>query len=279
MNNSAISAMVSLTSMQNRLDVIADNIANLDNNGYKRKESSFEDTLTRVQNQGKDFKQPGRVTPLGYNLGFGVRLASVTMNMEQGALQETGIPTDLAIEGNALFAVESNGNTAYTREGAFHFVPDPADGDYMLLVNNQGDRVLNNDDPSVPVRVLANSKVAIDSTGNVWTTLHGSTTARITNSLRIVEPQKPEGLVQLSDNLFTLAAGLTTDEVFGAGSPSPTRGDNPQVAIRSGFLEKSNVDLTTEMADMVQVQRAYQMVARTLSSSDTLMNLANNMRG
>lgn len=279
MNNSAISAMVSLSSMQQKLDVIADNIANMDTDGYKRKESSFEDTLTRVQTQGKDFKQSGRVTPLGYNIGFGVRMASVTPNMEQGTMQETGIPTDLAIQGNALFAVESNGDTAYTREGAFHFVPDPADKKYMLLVNNQGDRVLNNDNPSVPVRVLANSKVAIDSTGNVWTTLAGSKTTRITNSLRIVEPQKPEGLVQLGGNLFTVAAGLTTDDVFGAGSPSPTRGNDPQVAIRSGFLEKSNVDLTTEMANMVQVQRAYQLTARTLSSSDTLMNLANNMRG
>jgi flagellar basal-body rod protein FlgG len=275
MNNSMITAMVSMNSMQSKLNVIADNIANMDTAGYKRKESSFEDVLTTVQQQHEDFKSAGRATPMGYNLGFGVKAATISANWEQGSLQETGLPTDLAIQGNGLFAVESNGNVAYTREGAFHFVPNPADEASMILVNNQGDKVLSKGDNPVPIKVPTNVKVAIDDTGKVWTMQNGTTERKLAGQISVVEVQRPEGLVQVDGNKYVLANGLAPATVFGVATA-----DIPEnVSLRSGYIEKSNVDLTVEMAEMVQVQRAYQMMSRTLTSSDTMMNLANNMRG
>ncbi len=274
MNNSMISAAVSMNSMQSRLDLIADNIANMDTNGYKRKENSFEDVLTRVQEHPKDFRSSVRATPLGYNLGFGVKLASVSTNMEQGALLNTGVPTDLAIEGNGLFAVQSNGTVAYTREGAFHFVPDPTDAASMVLVNNVGDIVLNRTDN--PIKVPANGKVAIDADGKVWTS-KGNEPRVQAGQIQVVEPQRPEGLVQMDGNKFVLANGVTINDVFGT---TKTDANLPEgISIRSGYQEKSNVDLTVEMTEMVQVQRAYQLMARSLTSSDTMMGLANNLRG
>jgi flagellar basal-body rod protein FlgG len=273
MNNSMISAAVSMNSMQSRLDLIADNIANMDTNGYKRKENSFEDVLTRVQEHSKDFRSSVRATPLGYNLGYGVKLASVSTNMEQGTLQNTGVPTDLAIEGNGLFAVESNGTIAYTREGAFHFVPDPTDNTSMLLVNNVGDKVL--DDKDNQIKVPAVGKVAIDAEGRVWSS-NGIEPRVQRGQIQIVEPIRPEGLVQMDGNKFVLANGVTNNDVFGTKKALLSE---DLVSIRSGYQEKSNVDLTVEMTDMVQVQRAYQLMARSLTSSDTMMGLANNLRG
>lgn len=272
MNNSLISAAVSMNSMQSRLDLIADNIANMDTNGYKRKENSFEDVLTRVQQQPEDFRSTGRATPMGYNLGFGVKLASVTTNMEQGPLQNTGVPTDLAIQGNGLFAVQSNGTIAYTREGAFNFVPDPQDDTSMVLVNNLGDNVLNRAD--APIKVPTDVKVAIDDKGNVWTS-KGTVSRVLVGQIQLVEPQRPEGLVQIDGNKFVVANGVTNNQVFGESKTVSPEG----VSILSGYLEKSNVDLTVEMTEMVQVQRAYQLMARSLTSSDTMMGLANNLRG
>lgn len=279
MNNSAISAMVSLNSLQSRLDVIADNIANMDTVGYKRKESSFEDVLTTIQQQHKDFRSTDRATPMGYNVGYGIKPASVAANWEQGPLMETGIPTDIAIQGNGLIAVESNGNIAYTREGAFHFVPDPADASSMLLVNNDGDKVLSRGDNPAPIKVPTDAKVAIDEKGNVWTIPNGTMDRELTGKIYVVEPARPEGLVQMDGNKFVLANGVTAADVFGTSAGGAVENAPEEVFLLSGHLEKSNVDLTVEMTEMVQVQRAYQLMSRALTSSDTLMNLANNMRG
>ena len=117
---SMISAMVSMSGIQQRLDLLADNMANLNTVGFKRKEATFEDTLTRVQQQAKGMELPGRVSPRGFNLGFGSMMAGAEVNFEQGSIKQTDIPTDLAIEGNALFSVMTAGNIkAYTRRNNF----------------------------------------------------------------------------------------------------------------------------------------------------------------
>lgn len=272
MNNSMISAMVSMNAMQQRLDVIADNIANVDTVGYKSKDTSFEDVLTQVQGHHKDFALAGRSTPSGYTMGFGTRLASIVENSAQGSHKETGNPLDLAIEGNAMFAVQGNGGIAYTREGGFHVSPDPQNAAYVNLVNNQGYQVL--DSNNNPIRIPANAKVAVDGAGQVLAeTAAGRTLA---GTLKLAELQRPDGLVKMDGNLYMLAAGLTEAQVFEAPQADPTQ---LKSEVQSGFLEQSNVSMSDEMTKMMEVQRAYQLAARALSSSDTMMNLANTMRG
>lgn len=270
MNNSMISAMVSMNALQRKLDVIADNIANIDTDGYKRKESSFEDVLTTVTQQPDGFKQNGRVSPLGYNNGFGMRMTEITRDMQQGPLNQTGNPLDLAIEGTGLFAVEANGRTAYTREGAFHFVPDPdpAKPDNMVLVNNQGYFVL--DTNGRQISVAKNAKVAVDQDGQVIVKNAAGTSAVAT--IQLASPVRPDALVQMDGNLYVIPANLSENQVFEANR-------DPNTTIRSGYLEQSNVDYAQEITDMMQAQRAYQLSARALTSSDTMMNLANNIRG
>jgi len=278
MNNSMISAMVSMTGIQQRLDVIADNIANVNTAGYKSKQAAFEDVLTRVQQQPDKYKLDGRSSPMGYNLGFGVRLVNLTKDMGQGSLNQTGNPTDLAIEGNAMFAVEVDGQKMWTRQGAFHFVEDtrpkanPNDPDRMVLVNGEGYFVLGRNGE----RITApnNSKVAFDENGNLLVRRGNAANATIAAQLQVVDIERPEGLVQYSDNLFGLGGGLTEDDVFGANAAT-----RPSTAnIRPGYLEQSNVDLTQEMALLLQGQRTYQLAARALTSSDSMAGLANNLR-
>ncbi|WP_337033273.1 flagellar hook-basal body protein [Paenibacillus illinoisensis] len=278
MNNSMISAKVSMTAIQQRLDVISDNIANVNTAGYKSKQAVFEDVLTRVQQQPDKYKLDGRSTPMGYNLGFGARLTSVTKDMSQGTLNETGSPTDLAIEGNAMFAVEANGQKMWTRQGAFHFVPDPTPNpnpnapQMMVLVNGEGYFAL--DRQGNRITAPNNSKVAFDEKGNLLIRRGNEANATIGAQLQLVDIERPEGLVQYADNLFGLDAGLTEDDVFGANAA--TR--DAVATIRAGYLEQSNVDLTQEMALLMQGQRTYQLAARALTSSDSMAGLANTIR-
>ncbi|NQX47168.1 flagellar hook-basal body protein [Paenibacillus tritici] len=270
MNNSTIGAAVSMSSLQQRLDIIADNIANMNTNGYKSKEGSFEDVLTRVQQQSKDYDQPGRSMPLGFNIGFGVRVPTVTSNWEEGTLQETGKPTDLALQGNGLFGVQVNGATAYTRQGNFHFTPDTANKNRMILVDNTGNPVLNTN--GNPLTVGANVSAAIDERGQVWTKTDEKQPPVLAGSLMIVEPLSRSALQAVDGNFYVLADGVTTQQAFkGAAEPST-------VGVRTGYLESSNVDLSREMTEMMQIQRTYQLAARALSSSDQMLGLANNMR-
>lgn len=274
MNNSMIGAMVSMASVQQRLDLIADNIANVNTVGYKSKQGSFEDVLANVQQQPSTYLQNGRAMPLGYNLGYGVKTTAIMKNMEQGPLKETGLPTDLAIHGNALFEIQGNGQKAWTRDGSFHFIPDPNDNETMMLTTAEGYSVLDNND--VPVTAPAGSKVAINSDGELLIRANGTGAPTVGQRIKLMDVQRPEGLQQRDDNLFVLANGVTEADVFGAAGVAgavPT-----DVSVRSGYLEESNVDLAGEMTDMMQVQRMYQMAARALTSSDTMMNLANNLR-
>ncbi|KWX77910.1 flagellar hook-basal body protein [Paenibacillus jilunlii] len=271
MNNSTIGAAVSMSSLQQRLDIIADNVANMYTDGYKSKEGSFEDVLTRVQQQSKDYDQPGRSTPLGFNIGFGVRVPTVTTNWEEGPLKETGNPTDLAIQGNGLFGVQVNGATAYTRKGDFHFVPDSANPDRMMLVDNTGNPVLNTQ--GKPLTVLTDVSAAIDESGQVWTKTAENAPARRGEAIMIVEPFSKSALQAVDGNFYVLADGVTAQQAFkGAGEPST-------IGVRAGYLEQSNVDLSKEITEMMQIQRTYQLAARALTSSDQMLGLANNMRG
>ncbi|SEU13839.1 flagellar hook-basal body protein [Paenibacillus sp. NFR01] len=273
MNNSTISAAVSMASLQQRLDIIANNVANMNTAGYKSKEGSFEDVLTRVQQQSKEYNQPGRSTPLGFTVGYGVRVPEVTSDWVEGTLQETGNPTDLAIQGNGLFGVQVNGGIGYTRQGDFHFQPDPDDAASMILVDNTGNSVLNSE--GEPMRVPANVSAAIDESGRVLTKTGDNDPVEVAGTLMIVEPRSKSVLQAVDGNFYVLADGVTADQAFVQRQPGEATG----IGVRSGYLEQSNVDLTKEMTELMQIQRTYQLAARALSSSDQMQGLANSMRG
>ncbi|GGA43958.1 flagellar hook-basal body protein [Paenibacillus physcomitrellae] len=278
MNNSMISSMVSLGSLQQRLDLLADNIANLNTNGYKSKDASFVDTLTRVQQQAKDMTQlTGRSTPSGYNLGFGAKMSGLSLDFTQGEIKDTGLPTDLAIQGNALFRVRAaDGSDAWTRVGDFQLHPDPANPGQAALVTSQGYSVL--DTTGQPVSVPANSKLQIAADGTL--TVTDATGTFDFGQLQLDYVNRPEGLVELTDNMYGLVSGavqgdvLTAVDTLADGDPRLNK-----VSVRQGALEQSNVDLSKEMTDMLQVQRAYQLSARALTSSEAMMNMANHLRG
>ncbi|WHX48757.1 flagellar hook-basal body protein [Paenibacillus woosongensis] len=272
MNNSMISAMVSMNGIQQRLDMIADNMANVNTAGYKRKEAAFQDTLNSVMQQSSDFQLGGRATPLGLSMGFGSRMSELSVNFKQGTLKETGKMTDLAIEGNAMFQVLTrDGEIGFTRAGNFSVQPNPEDQAMGYLVTSLGHPVL--DEEGELIEVPTGSKLHIDGAGNIIA-VDGEVETEV-GRIGLVTPLRPDALIQKDSSLFVLPPGVR-EGIIAATSDLP---EEEQATIRQGVLENSNVDLANEMAEMLKVQRAYQLAARALTSSDTMMNLANNLRG
>ena len=273
MNSSLIIAMNSMSAYQNKLDMIADNTANVDTVGYKKKTASFADLINTTINQPEDFTKDGRKTPLGFNQGWGARMTSLLTDFQQGTLQETNQWTDLAIEGNALFQVMADEDTiAYTRDGSFQVSINGA-GEAILTTSQGMPLVADLGDGSSGTIVIPNGyTVQISSDGSVLATNNEETLTL--GRLNLVSPVRPDMLTEVSDNLYAIAQGIDAEQVV----QQTFAGADSGISIRQGYLEKSNVDLTTELTELVRAQRAYQLASLALSSSDNLMQISNNLR-
>ncbi|AZN38554.1 flagellar hook-basal body protein [Paenibacillus albus] len=272
MNSSIVNAMVSMNGLQQKLDLLADNIANVNTVGYKRKQGTFEDLLTTLKEQPEAFNQPGRLTPLGFSQGWGSRLTMVQPDFSQGPLQQTDQPYDVAIEGNALFevTVDDSGHLGYTRGGSFQ-TSLTRDG-RNILATKEGYPVSSVD--GKPIEIPPDMKmVSVDAEGKVVGT---KTTGEIVTlgQFKLVQVDKPALLSQVADNLFAIGDGVNVTDVL---HPVAANAEN-KIAIKQGFLEQSNVVLADEMTELISVQRAYQLSAKAVTSSDTMMGLANNLR-
>ncbi|MBB6732306.1 flagellar hook-basal body protein [Cohnella zeiphila] len=280
MNNSMISAAASMGAMQQKLDILADNIANLNTSGYKRKNAVFEDILTNVQPHERDFQLPGRRSPLGYTQGWGARMVAQTLDLTQGPLQQTNNNTDVAIEGNALFEARSgatlNSDRVFTRQGAFQLMPT-GNGDRLLVTDTGNPVVADDGGTDALIRVPDGYDLNIAADGTLTAVNADQSETLDLGKLKLVEVLKPELLQAVADNLYGVPQNVNAGDVVQAVQAAPQQSGG--VSIRQGFLEQSNVNLVDEMADLVTVQRAYQLNARALSSGDQMLQMATDLRG
>lgn len=280
MNSSMISASVSMGALQQKLDLLADNISNSNTVGYKRKTAVFEDILTSINPQEKDFELSGRRTPLGFAQGWGARIASMQLDLTQGMLQQTGNATDVAIEGNGLFEVRTGptlaDSRAFTRHGSFQLVS--TGGGERTLVTNSGYPVVADVGGADGFIVVPEGyNLSIDADGTlVGIGPQGSAPIDL-GKLKMMQASKPELLQSIADNLYGVPEDINIEDVVTDVTQLPA--DTLGIAVRQGYVENSNVSLTDEMADLVIVQRAYQLSARALSSAEQMMGMANNLRG
>jgi flagellar basal-body rod protein FlgG len=287
MNHSLINSSVTMHALQQKLDMLANNIANVNTNGFKRKEASFQDVLTSVKEQPQGFQKAGRLSPLGYNQGWGSKLVQAQLNLAQGSLTATESPLDIAIEGNGLFEIQSlsldaNNNTVarnvWTRNGSFELRPsnDGADPD-MYLTTKDGEFVVGVDDNPIRIPVDHNVQIRPDGTIAAYSELDKNAPPVDAGQLKMVRVIRAQVLQQLGDNLYSLPEGIANPQEV-LQTLDATNNTVDPIVVRQGFLEQSNVSLADEMADLIQVQRAYQLNARAVTSSDTMMGIANNLR-
>jgi flagellar basal-body rod protein FlgG len=288
MNTSLYTSSVSMGAVQQKLDVLARNVANVNTTGYKRREASFDDILTSVLRQPRAFQLAGRSTPPGVVLGNGVRINEQQLFMRQGQLQQTGNLTDMAIVGEGFFEIElaedpvenAQGvevpRAAYTRDGSFKLSRNTVDTNFNFLTTSDGRFVRDVNDQ--PIQIPVDAKINIDQKGNISATLVNGNYVPEFAKLKVVRVTNSQLLENVGDNLFVLPRETGVNDpqyVQQVDYDSPVE---DTVIIEQGYLEISNVNLSQEMTELLNTQRAFQLLSRSLSTADTMMGLANNLR-
>ncbi|PKG21716.1 flagellar hook-basal body protein [Niallia nealsonii] len=276
MNRVMLTATNTLTQLQQQMDSISNNIANIDTNGYKTQSTTFTDLLTQQFNNQKDAeKEVNRLTPNGIRQGVGAKLAQTQTVMTQGSITTSDRSLDTAFtkEGQLYRVQINNGDTnevQYTRDGAFYL--SPVSDTENMLVTKEGYSVLDeNDNP-----IILSNKVKdyhISSTGTLTADLNGGEEQSI--NLGVSYANLPQLLEKRGNNLYGIAATAGNANEILTNLDGNLR---EQIAIQQNASEKSNVDMSSEMVNLMATQRAYQFQSRSITMADQMMGLVNGIR-
>ncbi|GAA0420399.1 MAG: flagellar hook-basal body protein [Bacillota bacterium] len=276
MSRTMIQAAVTMNQLQNKLDLIGNNMANSQTTGFKSRQADFSSLLFQQMNNMTDpANAEGRLTPDGLRIGAGAKLGSTNINLSQGTLTETERALDTALLGENHFyqvQVVENGvtETRYTRDGAFYLSPMNNDQEVMLT-NSDGSPILGVNGPILIEEGF--DDIAIQPNGQIEVRRGNQT--EVVGRLAIVEAVRPRLLEATGNNEFKLP---NLNELgFNFGEIIQNVGDNESL-LKSGALEMSNVDISKEMSDLIMTQRSYQFNARTISMSDQMSGLVNQLR-
>jgi flagellar basal-body rod protein FlgG len=238
MLNGLYSAASGMLAQQTRMDMLANDLANVDTTGYKQARIGFRDLIYN--------------TELGVHVGAGSAIVDAGRDTAQGALQSTGEPLSLAINGPGFFEVRrSDGSIALTRSG--DFTTDAG----RNVVTTSGEQLVP------PLRIPAGvspDQVSIAPDGTVEAA--GTKLGKIS----LVDVTAPSALQALGGNLFAPTAA--------SGGPRAITGST----LSQGYLESSNVDLGQTMVALIDAQRSYEMDSRAIQNQDQMMQVANQIR-
>jgi flagellar basal-body rod protein FlgG len=255
-------AATGMAAQELSVQVISNNIANLKTTGYKKQTASFQDLIYQhIRRIGAQASEQGTILPVGIDIGGGVKTVGTPRSMTQGTLSQTGNDLDLAITGEGFFKIlMPDGTFQYTRDGTFQ---QDATG---RIVNAQGNPV----QPTITIPNNATG-LTVNAQGQISVTLPGSTTtSTIIGQLALTRFINKAGLQPVGNNLFTdtPASGAPQDGLASAEGYG---------AIMQGSLEQSNVDVVSEMSNMIAAQRAYEMNAKVITGADQMMQTATQM--
>ncbi len=236
------------------VDIIANNLANLNTTGFKRRETEFRDLLVLDLTTGELVTPTtDSAVPAGVESGYGVELAGVSRIHEQGNLKATGNAFDMAIQGKGFFRITlPTGGIAYSRDGAFQ-------------VNGAGEIVTHLGFTLAPgITVPANATdVTINASGEVLAKVAGQVALQNLGRIQLAIFPNPTGLENTGDNLLveTADSGLPT-----VGIPTASGFGS----LVQGFLETSNVNPIQEIANLIKAQRAYELNAKVIETAEAM---------
>lgn len=250
-----------MAAQQLHLDVIANNMANINTVGFKRSRADFQDLLYQTLRPAGTTAARGAQVPSGLNVGLGVRPVATATIFTTGTLQKTDNPTDLAIEGDGFFKVLlPDGTVAYTRDGAFK-------------LDVQGRLVTSDGYPLEPEIIIPQDAqtVTVGKDGTVSVLRAGQSTPDEVGQIQLARFVNPSGLQRIGQNLYrpTAASGEPVE-----GTP----GEQGFGTLAQNMLEMSNVQIVDEMVAMIIAQRAYEISAKAIQTSDEMLQIANNLR-
>lgn len=261
------SASSGLKALNTRLDVIANNLANVNTEGFKSSRANFETLLYIERAQPGIENNNGDQRPTGLYVGLGVRVSGTQQDFTQGPPIPSDSALDLLIEGRGFFRVQveddlGEGGIAYTRTGNF---TRNSEGE-LVLANSDGRRL----EPVIVIPEDAES-VEVDSDGRVFVGLPGQSAPEEVGQIEIAIFVNPAGLKPIGQNLWVESAATGPPIV---GVP----GEQNFGTIRGNALEGSNVDPARELIELIRTQRAFEMNSQSIRAADETLRTISELR-
>ncbi len=254
-----------MRALDEKLNVVANNLANVNTHGFKRSRTNFEDLLYQARREPGVPNADQEPIPHGIMIGTGVKISGTQLDFEAGAVDTTNRPLDWQIDGEGFFEVTTIDDgariIAYTRAGNF-------------AQNEVGNIVLGNSGGAIlepPITIPNDAlEILVGRNGEVRVRQEGSNTLSTIGQIELARFVNPEGLMQIGRNLYveTDASGVPvtgTPETDGLGS------------IVQGTLEMSNVDPVRELIALIQTQRAFELNSQMVQSADELLETVSNL--
>ena len=237
-------AAAGMEAQQQKLDAVANDLANANTTGYKHLRVGFKDLL---------YQQAGRPTVNAVRSGTGTAAVDAGRGFEQGPLKSTGNPLDVAIQGEGFLTIRlPDGRQALTRDGELQL-----DGSGRLTTAT-GSLI----QPAITVpRGTTQDQISIATDGTV------KAAGRTVGKLRLVTVRSEQGLQAAGDNAFVTTA-----------ASGPARNAPAASTLQQGALEASNTDMAQAMVDMIDAQRTYQMTSKAIQTADNMMEIANGVK-
>lgn len=252
-----------MQALSQKIDVIANNIANAETVGYKSSRANFQDLYYQLRSQPGVQTSDSTSSPLGNQLGLGVAISNTQLMMRQGSPMQTGNPLDAMITGDGFFQIElPGGGTGYTRAG-------------NLVRNSQGELVLGNsvgyrvkDSPTIP-NTVPDSQLSITNDGRIVATVNG--TVQEFGQLQLARFANSSGLILNGSNIFVQSAA-SGDPIEG------TPGQEGFGTLLGGTLELSTTEAVTELVELIKTQRVFQMNSQSIETADQALQVVANLR-
>jgi flagellar basal-body rod protein FlgG len=249
-------AATGMLAQQLNVEVISNNIANLNTTAFKAQRAEFQDLLYQNErNVGANSSDSGTIVPVGVQIGSGVKAAAVYRVTTQGNLVNTNNALDLAIQGRGFFQIDMpDGTTAYTRAGSLQL---SATGE---IVTADGYIVA----PGITIPQNT-TNITVNAAGQVLAQVAGQTQPQNVGQLQLANFPNEAGLAAQGNNLLT--------ETPASGAPvTGNPGTTSFGTIQQGFLETSNVNIVSQITDLISAQRAYEMNSKVIQTSDQMMS-------
>jgi len=255
-------AVTGAQAQQLRIDTIANNVANVNTDGYKRMEASFSDLFyINLKRAGILENAEAAPRPTGVQIGMGTRVIGTYRVVEQGPLHQTFHPLDIALKGPGYFAVIlPNNRIGYTRAGSFKLDSDrnivTQDGNSLTTAISIPANVALED-----VQIAENGQITVQDPANPAQNIE-------IGQLEIFTFPNESGLEAVGNNLLI--------ETVGSGEAVAV--DDLNGRFKQTFLEGSNVKAVEELTKLIEAQRAYELNTRVISTEDKILEATNNIK-
>ncbi|HIZ27738.1 MAG TPA: flagellar basal-body rod protein FlgG [Candidatus Adamsella sp.] len=256
-----MTAATGMDAQQLNIDVIANNVANVSTTGYKKVRTEFQSLLSQIERAPGALVAQGTNQPVGVEVGLGVKPSATQRVFTSGTIVSTGNSFDVAIEGDGFFRIQlDDGTIAYTRDGSFK-----VDGNGTLCTTD-GYIV----QPQITIPQDANEFI-ITSDGKVSVKINNEPTQTEIGTLELAKFINPAGLISMGKNLLLESPasgqpiqGIPGQEGFGT--------------LLQSSLEGSNVQIVTELVNLIQAQRAFEANSNMIQSASEMLQQANQIR-